>query len=497
MNAWIPRPLWLVCTSLFLCSTLLAQSSNLAEMSVRARQLMAAGQYEQASQLYRGLVRALPENAGLKLDLGIALYMAGHNQSASQELERAATLEPQNYPAHLYLGYAYLSLGKAAQAIIPLEEAVREKPRNVDARANLARALLASGEVNGAAKNYALLVKLNPASAEAWYGLGRCYQRLSQRAFETLGKVAPGSAYWLALVAKSNAKADRYSSAFYLYRQALAKEPGIYGVHRALAQIYRATGHPQWATAEANKETRPDCARDPLECEYLSGHFMEVVSGSSESPEALYWMSRAYDRLALQAFLRLTRLPPSPPLHELMAELHETSGNYTVAVQEWKQAYALSHEDPEIGESLAAALIHTSDYREAKPLLESLLRQQPQSAEVNYLLGLTLFNLQQPAQAIPYCQKALDLNRGLLVAQIELGRAYLQTGQSAQAIPHLEAALSLDGDGSLHYQLARAYLATGQRKLAAQALQTYQKLHLADEQEAETLKRQVRVAPPN
>ncbi|HTV54620.1 MAG TPA: tetratricopeptide repeat protein, partial [Terriglobia bacterium] len=334
-------------------------------------------------------------------------------------------------------------------------------------------------------------------SAAAWYGLGRCYQSLSQAAFENLAKIAPGSAYWLALVAESNAKADKYSSAFYLYRQALDKMPGLYGVHQAVAQIYRATGHPQWAAIEAGQERQPDCNRQALECDFLSGRFEQVAYAPGDSPEAYYWKSRAYDRLALQAFLRLTRLPPSPQLHELMAELHEASHDYPVAAQEWRIAYQLSGHNPEIGTHLAAALLHDSDNAGAQQLLEAILRKEPRSAHVNYLLGFALLNLQEARQAIPYLRMALDVDPNLLTARRELGRAYLQTGQNTRAISELMAALALDSDGSLHYQLARAYLATGQRQLAARMLQVYERMHQADAQNAETLKQEVRVTPPS
>jgi tetratricopeptide (TPR) repeat protein len=458
---------------------------------------MATGNYEEASRIYRKLVLALPGNAGLALDLGLALHMAGHEQQAISEFDQVLRLEPHNAAAQLYLGYAYLSLGEPAQALAPLEAAVRAKPGNLDARASLADTLLSLEKFKRAAESYRALAKSEPGSAEVWYGLGRCYQSLSQRAFEKLGKVAPGSAYWLALVAESNAKARKYSSAFYLYRQALAKMPGLYGVHAAVAQIYRATGHPQWAEAEARQERQPDCARDTLGCDFASSRFERVVSAPVGTPEALYWKSRAYDRLAVEAFVRLTKLPPSPQLHELIAELHEASRDYPVAAQEWRKAYQLSRRDPEVGKHLAVALLRIYDNRGAAQLLETILRQQPASAEANYLLGYALLNLQEPAQSVSYLRKALDLDPGLLRARGELGRAYLQTGQNGQAIPYLKAALVLDADGSLHYQLAKAYLATGQRQLAVQMLQVYQRMHQADEREAQVLKQQVRVTPPS
>jgi predicted Zn-dependent protease len=457
---------------------------------------MSAGKYDEAVHIYAELVRDLPENPGLTLDLGVALHMAGHEHKAITAFDRVLKLDPHNLPAQIYLGNGYLNVGQPLEALAPLEAALSAQPDNLDARSSLADALRALRKFGRAAESYRVLTKSEPGSAAAWYGLGRCYQSLSQRAFVDLGKTAPGSAYWLALVAESNAKAGKYSSAFYLYRKALGKMPRLYGVHRAVAQIYRATGHPEWTEVELKKERPPGCARESLECDFLSGQFEQIASAPGASPQTLYWKSRAYDRLALQAFLRLTQLPPSPQLHELMAELHEASRDYPVAAQEWRMAYQLSDRDPEIGTHLAGALLQAYDPRGAQQLLEVILRQRPQSAEVNYLLGYSLVNLQEPSRAIPYLYEAIHVDPRFLMAHRELGRAYLQIGQSAKAIPHLKAALNPDADGSLHYQLAKAYVATGQRQLAVQMLQVYQRMHQANEQQAEVLKQQVRVTAP-
>ena len=101
------RRLLLLWVLLALASPLLpAQSSKLAEQSNQARDLMAAGKFEQAIPIYRELVQAVPGNAGLVTNLGLAYHMAGHEQQAVTELTHALKLESHNVPAHLYLGYA-------------------------------------------------------------------------------------------------------------------------------------------------------------------------------------------------------------------------------------------------------------------------------------------------------------------------------------------------------------------------------------------------------
>jgi predicted Zn-dependent protease len=488
-----------LCLVLLLPGAALAQSAPLAQKSAQAKALMESGKYAEAVPLYRDLVRTLPQNAGLAMDLGLALHMAGRQQAAVAELQRALRLDSRLAPADLYLGDAYLALGEPAKAIAPLRKFVAAMPGEVDARQMLAQALRATGDASGAAAEFEKLAKTDPERAEVWYGLGKSYAALSRQAFAELSKTAPGSAYWLALTAESRARALQYSGAFYLYRQALRKMPSLRGVHAALADIYRKTGRPDWAAIEEARERKlgsPNCATDKLACDYAAGRFQAVIAHPAGTPEALYWQSKAYNKLAVQAFARLAAFPASAEYHQLLAGIHSSEMDFPQAAAEWNKAYELSHHDPAIGRHLAMALMQVRNFREAQPLLEALARRQPRSAEVNYLLGYLWLSEQAPAEAIPRLQAALRLDPGLLPAQAALARADVETGQNQKAIPHLKAALPMDTDGSLHYLLARAYQATGQPRLAAQALRQYQRIHQAQEAERQAEKEQIKITPP-
>ncbi len=485
--------------ALLVASAAWAQPASLAEKSQQARALMQAGKYAEAARLYRGLVQALPKNAGLAMDLGLALHMSGKPRAAAEELETALRLDPSLAPADLYLADVYLSLGEPAKAVAPLKKFVAAEPGERDAREMLAQALLASGEAAGASSEFQKLAKGEPPSAGVWYGLGKSYAALARRTFAQLSKTAPGSAYWLALTAESRARALQYSSAFYLYRQALRKMPSLRGIHAALADIYRKTGKPGWAATEEERERKlgpPNCARDRIACEYAQGRFRAVIAAPGKTPEALYWQSKAYNELAVRAYARLGGFPDSAEYHELLATIHSSEMDYTEAAAEWKKAYELSRHDPAVGRHLAMALIEIRDFGQAQPLLEALVKQQPRSAEAGYLLGYLLLNEQQPAKAIPRLEAALHFDPGLLPVDAALARAYLETGQTQKAIPRLKAALPMDTDGSLHYQLARAYQASGHARLAAEALRQYQRIHQAQEAERRTEKEQIRITPP-
>ena len=332
-----------------------------------------------------------------------------------------------------------------------------------------------------------------------WYRLGLCYQELSQESFDELQRMATGSSYWLALVADSRVKAMQMSSAFYLYRQALAKNPKLRGVHSALAAVYEKTGHADWAKTELQREEKlgkPNCAVEKHECAFRAGRYQELADLTGKTPEIYYWKTKAYQKLAIQALSHLGQLPPSPQLHELLGKIHTDERQFPGAVEEWQKAYDLSGKNVDIGKQLVLALFQVQDFTEARTLLDVLIKQRPKSPELNYLLGFTLLSLKQPKDAAHYLQLSLQLDPNSLVVQSSLAQAYLAMGESKLAIPHLKAALSIDRDGSIHYQLARAYQSSGQPELARTMLQEYQRMHNAHQEEQQTLQKEVQITAP-
>jgi tetratricopeptide (TPR) repeat protein len=477
------------------------QSDDLATKSQRAKEFMAEGKFAEAVPLYRELNLAVPNNAGLLLNLGMALHMAGDERKSIPQLEAAVKLDPKLAPAWLFLGAARLQLGEVPAGVNALKVVMRLEPDHREARLMLAGALLSLNRFEESAEQYRKLTELNPESSQAWYGLGRSYESLAGRAFEEVQSVAPESAYWLALVAETRLRGHQFSSAFYLYRQALQKMSGMRGLHKEVAEIYRQTGHSDWANAEEEKERQlspPDCRAQGLECYFRAAQYSEVVATDerAHTPESYYWRSRAYNQLALQAFTRLGELPPSPELHQLRAHIYNGQKKYSDAASEWKAALELSPGDALIQRQLATSLKFGQNYEEALPVFQALLRREPASAELNYLTGDTLLDLQRAEEAIPLLRRAVGLDPKLLAAHKSLARADLAIGKAMEAIPHLKAALVTDKDGSLHYQLARAYQATDQPELAKTMLAKYQKMQQSFAAESEAAKREVEVTPP-
>ena len=486
---------------LLLSPALFGQSPELVAKSQRGKQLMAAGKFAEAAVVYQELVKALPGDPGLMLDLGMALHMAGQDRQAIPQFENALKLQPGIVPALLFLGASRLAVDEPAKAIQPLREIVDAQPRMKEARQLLGEALAATGQLDEAAGQYRRWTSLDGSNPRAWFVLGTTYESLSGRAFEALEKSHPESAYMLALVGEVRLTQRQYGGAFYLCKTAIERQSRLPGVHAALAEIYRQTSHPDWAATEEAREralAAPDCETHNLECEFREGRFLSVISAArnDNTAESLYWSSQAHSRLAAQAFEQLAALPASVERHEFQARLHRSQGRDIEAVKSWRAALKLSPGNPDLERELAVSLHQSRDDKSALPIFERLVKKAPGSADLNFMAGDTLLSLQEPERAVPYLRESVKLAPKLLAARSSLGRALLQLNRGAEAIPHLEVALPTDGDGTLHFQLGRAYQMSGHREAAKKAIAKYQEMHNADAAERRRLEEEMTITAP-
>jgi tetratricopeptide (TPR) repeat protein len=486
----------------FFAAALRGQPDDLAREMERARQFMESGKYEQAIPIYERAVKEMPGNPGALLNLGLAEHMAGRERQAIPRLEAVLKARPNHVPALTALAQARLALNEPKLAISPLEKVVAAEPKNREARGMLAAALLDTGRFDEAATRYREVANEDPNDPRAWYGLGTSYQGLAGSAFDRLQKIDATSPYVAALVADTRVKRRQYRSAFFFYGEALKQLPNLHGIHAALAEVYRKTGHPEWATAEDTKEAAlpaVDCKAHPAECAFVAGHDLQLTStprGAAPSAEALFWQAKAANELALQAFFRLGQLPPSVELHQLRAEIARAQGQHLESVNEWRAAQALSPGNARIEGELAVSLLLASDYGGAFEQASRVLQAGPASAEMNFVAGDSLLRLEQPEKAIPYLRAALSADPKMVAADASLGLALSRTGKNAEAIPHLQRALELDDDGSLHFQLANAYRATGDAEKAREAMAKREEIVKRNEEQKAEVVREAQIAPP-
>jgi tetratricopeptide (TPR) repeat protein len=486
----------------FSSSPVFSQSADLAAESHRAKELMAASRFAEAIPIYEDLLKAVPGNPGLLLNLALAEQMAGRPARAVPHFEAVLRVQPDNVPALLSLAAAQLQLNRSRDAIAPLRKVVKQDPNNLDAVGMLAQAEMDQSLFEEAAAHYGQLTSQNGTDPRAWYGLGKAYEALATRSFERLNKSAPESPYVAILLADTRLQRRQYRSAFFFYRQAQSKSPDLPGIHAGLAQVYRDTNHADWAAAEDKREKMLQdlyCKAEAPACAFLAQRFADVVksANANASPATLFWATKAYNQLALQAFDRVSALPDSVEIHALKAQILHDHKEDLEAANEWRAALKLAPGDANVTRQLTFALFDAKDYRAAMPLIEQQLAREPNAPDLNYLMGASLFRTEQADKAVPYLRLAVRGQADNAPADAALGLSLVALNKDAEAIAYLKKAVSLDTDGSVHYSLARAFRAAGQSQLAAQAMQEYQKIQKQNQEINDQLAKEAEITAPS
>lgn len=409
-------------------------------------------------------------------------------------------MQPRLGAAWFLLGVDLQELNRPADAVEPLRRALEIEPRNLPARLELGDALFQSGNFSNASAEFRLLSNADPANTKAWLGLGLSYNSLAGQAFEHLRKLGE-SAYLEILIAQSRADQHQYRSAYQRFRQALKLDPHQSDAHRAIASIYRKTGHADWAEIEEKsiQPDSPECVNPALRCLFAEKRYEELLSAAhgTRTPESYYWQARAYKELALITQEKLADLPPSAEIHQLLAITYDMQELYQDAIHEWRQALTFQPGNRNFQKKLAWSLSGSGEWQSSAQIAAELLKTDPDSADLHFLLGDDLLKSQLPEQAVPHFEKVLSIEPKNLRARASLGSAYLLLRRFREAIFNLEGALSTDQDGALVYQLAQAYRSAGEGSKAASLLAKYKDARKSREDGKASLNAENEITPPN
>ena len=489
----------IVLLALLLIAAPAGQSSDLALRSKAGARALEEGRFDEAARIYRELLKVRPDDAGLLMNLGMALAMGGQESEALPPLQRAIALNPQLIPAHLFLGSSYLALGQPERAIAPLKRVIAARPGEVEHRRMLAEAYAALGRSPEAVGVLREITELAPKLPGGWYALGHAYNAVTQDALGTFANEPESSPWRQLLLADALASDGRLTDAFALYRSSLTQLPAMVSIHDSIAKIYEQTGHADWAAVEraGGMLSAMACTKRKALCAFRSGQYRAAFAAAlaGSDPESRYWRARAATELALAAFKRLDQLPDSRERREVRAALARDQRRYLDAIKELEVALKFAPGDPGLLDDLGTSYYLAREYEHAVTTLAPLLKADVRAARLLTVYGDSLLQLQRVDEALPALRRAVDIDPADPAARRALARAYIQKQDFAAAIPLMEPQLADDTDGSLHVQLARAYTGLGQQEKAAALLARSQEIQRAA-QEKSALAGQRTIAPP-
>ena len=397
-------------------------------------------------------VRAVPGNAELESNLGIALYFHGEYAKAAQELRRALADKKSLYSPHLFLGLALAHLGQPDAAVPALAEAVTLNGADPLAHAWLGYELTAQSHFEKAAEQLEIAARLQPDDQDIWFALGRCYLELGKGATTRLLHEQPDGGRAFQLAADQLALQGKTAKAIKLYEEAYRRRPDL----GELADRMRALGG-----------TVPGTGLDA----------QPTPAGMSAEEDAVYAQVLGWEAKARDSFAHVSRIDPdSYRAHQVLGDSAAAADHFDDAIPEYRLVLEKKPDLPGIHGELCNALSRTGRMQEAIRECDAEIRISPFSADAYTQAARVQLLVDDSSRAGLLLQKAIHLDRPPAATYKLIGKVYMGRKDYSAAVNAFNKYLAAEPkDASTYYLLARAYKAIGDTAKMNEAIAKYEK----------------------
>jgi tetratricopeptide (TPR) repeat protein len=275
----------------------------------------------------------------------------------------------------------------------------------------------------------------------------------------------PDTAYYLGY---AFFKKGDYGAAEKWLRKAAELSPQDFRVYERLGLLYRAMGRKEEAEKALAVST-------------------ELHKSDVEATQVALECSRALDTRPLEeARAVCDKLNDPHDLSKLvtLGNIYGEHGRYEEALEPFRQAARLDPESYEMQYNLGLTLFRLKRYAEARAPLEKATQLRPDMFEMNAPLGAVLFMLGDDLAAYPVLDRAhqlapenADMIELLFKAAVSLAAQNVNKKEYAAALPYMIKAAELQpADAGVHRRLAELYSLTGDETKAAQEREQAERL---------------------
>ncbi len=465
-----------------------------------ARLKLALDQKEQAKADLEKMLKLYPKSSAAHYQMALAHVTDGDTAKAIASLNQVLALAPNSAEASILLAQILLSKGDAGGAMSLLKPVVQQRPEIVQARLLLADTFRAQGNFEEAIEVYRKLEALAPQNPQPFYWKGIALLQQKKRddartAFNHALEVAPDFLLALEQLVNLELADKKYSAAQELIQKQIDQNPKQAGPYLLRAKIFAAQNNVAQAEASLLKsiELQPDSPFAYLllgrlyassgKIDQAFANFQTVVSKNPKNVEAWMMLGTLNEKKrdvqgARAAYEKLLEINPrfSAALNNL-AYLYAEDLNELDKAQEFAQkARDLLPHEPHTADTLGWILYRKHQYSWALTHLLEGAAKLPDSAEVQYHLGMTHYMLGNETAARESLERALQLEKdftGSEEARLALSILDIHPESAATAgIGKLEKLVAdRPEDPTVLGKLASAYVATG---AADKAILTYQ-----------------------
>lgn len=330
----------------------LGQNRTAVSACISADQALAAGQWETAHGLYTACLSSDPNNVEELSNMGIVLTRLGRMDEAIDKYQKALALDPENKKIEFNLSVALVKAGNYASAVDHLMH-LKRISSDVRYEELLAFCYYQLGDYSLAARFAERVHAAKPDDASDALILGSAYTRLGlyDKALPliTFALKAAGSAEGHLIMADTLIGLHLYQQAKNELATASALQPELPGLHSSSGMIDVGLNKPEAAKQE----------------------FSKALSEDAEDYQANYYMGRL-DRL---------------------------DGDLPAAKKYLTIAEHLRPNSPEVMFEFASIDVSERRYGDAVPLLEKVIKQEPDHSQAYLLLSVSYQRTGRRAEA--------------------------------------------------------------------------------------------------
>ena len=423
----------------------------------RGEEYLAEGKQQKAIIEFLNILQLDEDNPIATERLAVTFYDTGQFGRAFRYLQRAAELDPDDIDIRVKLATVYLYSGQSHEARLQAGAVLETEPGNLDALAIFADTAVTPGEID------------------------RVMARLDNVRHGHEGRAR----YHLArgVLHSRKQESDEAEAAF---REAARREPDSPDAHVALGTFYLMTGELEKAESELDQAAEVAPTRSVAQIRVVD--FYRLVGRTEEANNKLdrlveeapdflaVWQRIATYSFADEDFERcekalnhiLENNPKNPEALQIMANVHRLRGEYTEAIERFREAIAVIQDivqrRPEKASAqlrLAQMHIRLGENEQARTTLQAIRELEPNSSAAVLLLAELDIRSGRYAVAIQILEDFAQRQPSSTVFDL-LGLAYSGEGRHEEATAAFRSFVeAAPGNGLAHFLLGRSLVAKG------------------------------------
>ena len=361
---------------------------------------------------------------------GLTYLKQNEIEKAKIEYEKTIELDKNALAAYKELIIIYLQLGKIEKAK-ELTKKIKEISDDINTSLFLGSIYTLIEDTTSAITEYNSVLEKEPENTEAILVLASIYSNIDPEKaliyWEKYIKLNPDSSEALFRKSLTLKKLKRSEDAKKILKQITETNPEDVLFHITLADLYE---------EEQNYKSAAD---EILKCiEYVPHNFSFYVRAGE-----LYYLAKDFDK-AKELFEKALKINPDDiSISFRLALIFEEKKDWNSAINLLEKTLP---KNPDISVYLRLSYYYSQINKTKKSveLLEKAKKLNPESAEINFFLGLAYTQLKKYKKAEISFLRALDLNPDFPETYFYLGIIYEQTKRFEKSIPYFKKVIEID-----------------------------------------------------